>query len=90
MLTIRVRVSPNARRTELLGLSEGGAIRIKVAAQPVEGQANKALVQWLSDTLLLPKSRIEIVRGISSRDKVLNVDTPLTASELLIRLGIGR
>ena len=47
----------------------GAAVLIRLAAPPVEGAANDALVAFLSDTLNVPRRRIEIVSGEKSRDK---------------------
>lgn len=59
---------PRAPRTRVDGM-RGGAVLIRLAAPPVEGAANDALVAFLSDTLNVPRRRIEIVSGEKSRDK---------------------
>lgn len=70
-----ISVSPNAKRTEVVGLHDG-ALRVRLAAQPVEGQANAALLRWLSNELGVPLSRVEMLRGDTSRRKQVQVDQP--------------
>ncbi|MEO8298389.1 MAG: DUF167 domain-containing protein [Burkholderiales bacterium] len=67
-----VAVVPNAKRTEVVGLHDQ-ALRIRLAAPPVDGAANEALQRWLADALHLPKHRIELIRGHSGRRKRLHV-----------------
>ena len=71
-IRVSVRVQPRAKRTEVSG-AYGDAIRIRVAAPPVEGAANKALAKFLAQQLGVPRSSVRIVRGESSRSKVLEV-----------------
>lgn len=70
-----VAVQPNARRTEATGLHEG-ALRIRLAAQPVEGQANEALVQWLARELGVAKRGVRLKRGAAARHKQVEIDAP--------------
>jgi uncharacterized protein len=78
---IRVRVSPGASRTELVGRF-GRGWKARVAAQPERDRANDALCRLLSDTLGAP---VRIVAGAASRSKVVEVDE-LTADEIESRL----
>lgn len=52
---------------------EGGGHKIRLTAPPIDGAANEALVKFLSDTLSLPKSHIEIVSGHTSREKIVRI-----------------
>lgn len=61
-------VSPNAPRTEVTGWHDG-ALRLRLAAPPVEGAANDALRKWLAQQLGLPQSQVELLRGQTSRRK---------------------
>ena len=81
---IAVRVAPNAARSEVVGFV-GGVLRVKVAAPPVKGKANKELVVLLSRVLGLDKSRISIATGEASRNKVIAVDG-LSREEVMKRL----
>lgn len=81
---LRVRVQPGAKRNELLGIFEG-VLRVKLAAQPIEGKANRALIAMLGDMLHVPKSRIRVILGQVARDKVVEVDG-LDQDEVIARL----
>lgn len=61
-------VIPNARRTQLAGLHDG-ALRVRLAAPPVDGAANETLQRWLADEVGLPKSQVQLLRGASGRRK---------------------
>lgn len=71
------RVTPNARRSEILGwgADEKGrpALLIKLGAAPVDGKANTELIRFLADTLDCPKNAIQLLRGESSRVKVVEL-----------------
>ena len=67
---LRVRVKPKARRTEIVGVQEG-ALVVSLAAPPHEGQANRALLRYLSDLVHVPVSRIELAAGASGRTKLV-------------------
>lgn len=68
----RVRVRPSAPRSELLGWNTAGELRVRVAAPPVEGAANKKLVAFLAKQLSIAKSDIRIETGESSRVKTIS------------------
>jgi uncharacterized protein (TIGR00251 family) len=70
---IRVRVQPRASRTEIVG-EHDGALRIRVAAPPVEGEANAELVRFLAKRLGVAKSRMRIVAGATGRAKTVEID----------------
>lgn len=65
---IAIRVQPRARRTELAG-RHGDEIKVRVAAPPVAGRANHALVEFLADRVGVARSRVRIVSGETSRSK---------------------
>ena len=75
---LHVKVVPNARRTAADGLHDG-ALRVRLAAQPVEGQANARLLAWLADELGCAKRAVRLLRGETSRRKVVEVDLPTAA-----------
>ncbi len=82
-MKLHVKVIPNARTTEAAGWesdpTHGRLLRVRVAAPPVEGKANKALCAFLADYLHLPKSKIVLQKGDTSRIKVFVIpdETPL-------------
>jgi uncharacterized protein (TIGR00251 family) len=61
-------VMPNAKRTEVDGLHDG-SLRVRLAAPPIDGRANEALVAWLAKSLGVPKRSVDVLRGESSRRK---------------------
>ena len=69
---ITVRVIPRARRTELAG-ERHGEILVRLAAPPVDGAANEALVAFLSECLECPRRTIALVSGQTSRSKRLRI-----------------
>lgn len=70
---IEVRLRPRGHADELLGLV-GGVLQAKVSAPPVEGKANKALCRLVAKRAGVAPSRVSVVRGEKSRDKVLLVE----------------
>ena len=70
------KISPNASKNEIIYNND--EVKIKITAQPIDGKANKALTEFLSKYLKVPKTSIEIVKGQTSKDKVLffRVDKP--------------
>ncbi len=71
-LTLRLHIQPGARKTEIVGL-HGEALKIRLAAPPVDGQANAALIAFLAGELGVPKAQVELVGGASSRGKLLRI-----------------
>jgi len=70
---LAIRVTPRASRNEIVEVLSDGTVRIRLTAPPVESQANQALVKFLADVLDVPPSRIEIVAGITGRDKLVSI-----------------
>ncbi len=68
----KVRVQPRASRSEVAGES-GDALKVRLAAPPVDGAANAELVAFLAKRLRVPKSAVVIVRGDKGRDKLIEV-----------------
>ena len=71
-VTLRIRVQPRARRSEVVG-EHGGAIKLKLAAPPVDGKANEECRRFLSKLFGVSLGSIEIISGESSRDKVVRI-----------------
>lgn len=69
-LEVPLHVQPRARRSELGGV-HNGALKLKVSAPPVDDAANRAVVEFFSEMMGIPRSRIRIIAGLKSRDKVL-------------------
>ena len=83
---LHVRVQPRAKRDEVVG-ERAGAIVIRLAAPPVDGKANAALCAFIAKAAKVPRSRVKIVRGQTSRDKVVRVEG-VTREELRRALGV--
>ncbi len=66
---LQLRISPNASKNEIIKSEDG--IKIKITAQPIDGKANKALIEFLSKKFKVPKSYFEIIRGETSKDKTV-------------------
>ena len=85
--TIKVRVQPKSCRNQVDSFRDG-TLRVRVTAAPTEGQANAAVIAILAKTLGVSKSRLEIIRGYSSRDKVVSVDR-LAEQEVQRKIEVG-
>lgn len=84
-----VRLQPRASRNEIAGL-QGSSLRIRVTAPPVDGLANEALIDLLSDSLGVSRRNVCIVTGQSSRTKVVEVsEVNLKAVQRLAAEGEG-
>ena len=70
---LRIRLQPRARRDEVVG-ERAGAVVVRVTAPPVDGKANAALCAFVARAAGVPPSRVSVVRGQTSRDKVVRVD----------------
>lgn len=79
-------IQPKASKNEIIGL-HNGALKIKITAPPVDGKANAALIEFLSEILDVPKRQIEILKGETGRNKAVEV-LGLTEDELRGRLGV--
>lgn len=74
-LKVKLKISPNSSKNEII--KSETEVKIKLTAQPIEGKANKCLVEFLSKHLKIAKSNIEILRGETGREKTLlfkNID----------------
>ena len=70
---LAVRVVPRSSKNEIAGILEDGTIKIRLTASPVEGRANQALIEFLSEVLEIPRSKIEIIAGEKGREKLISV-----------------
>jgi uncharacterized protein (TIGR00251 family) len=70
---LTVRVVPRADRNAIDGVTDTGALRVRLTAPPVEGAANAALIALFSDILGIPKRDITILHGERGREKILQI-----------------
>src|SRR4051794_33278941 len=73
MADLNVRLQPRSRRDEVAG-ERGGALVVRVTAPPVDGRANAALCAFVAKATGVAPSRVSVVRGKTSRDKVVRVE----------------
>jgi uncharacterized protein (TIGR00251 family) len=75
-LVLALRVQPGAKRTEVAG-THGAALKLRLAARPIEGEANAALLRWLADSFGVPQRNVTLLRGSKSRMKTVRVAAPM-------------
>ncbi len=68
-IIINIRISPNAKKNEII--RDGEIIKIKIATQPIDGKANKTLIEFLSKNFKIPKTSIKILKGETSKEKTI-------------------
>jgi len=71
-ITFRVRVQPRVSRTEIAG-EHGGALKLRVAAPPVDGKANEECRRFLAKLFKVGARDVEIIAGAAVRDKVIRI-----------------
>ncbi len=86
-MKIALKVTPGARKNEILGWEDdypqiGRVLRVKIAAPPVEGKANKEIVTFMAKTLGIPKSAVELLHGSTGRIKLIQVPDEADLSPL--------
>ena len=86
-IVLRIHVQPGAGRSAVVG-RHGDALKIRVAAPPVEGRANEASRSLLSEALGVPESEVELISGQSSRAKRFRLNG-LDAEEAEKRLRVA-
>lgn len=87
---LTVRVTPRASRNEIVEILDDGTIKVRLSAPPVDNEANNALIEFLSDILGVPKSKLDIVAGNAGRDKlisILDMDVDTVHQRILAHLG---
>ena len=83
-ITFSIKVHPRAKKDEIAG-TVGDALKLSLAAPPVEGKANEACVRFFAEFLRVPRSSVTIAAGESSRNKVIRVQG-LTVAQVEERL----
>ena len=74
-IQLTLHVQPGARCTEVAG-THGDALRIRLAAPPVDGKANAELMRFLAKAFGVPQRHVTLVRGDSSRQKIVRIESP--------------
>ncbi|MEQ8200826.1 MAG: DUF167 domain-containing protein [Syntrophomonadaceae bacterium] len=83
---LEVKVQPRSSSNQIVG-EQNGALKIKLTAPPVDGEANSALIDFLSARLKIPRKDISLVKGDTSRHKIIEI-AGLDPDQLLARLDI--
>lgn len=83
-LTLTLHVQPGAKRTEAVGL-HGDALKIKLAAPPVEGAANAALLAFLAEVFGVPQRQVILRQGARSRRKIVEITKAVREPEGLLK-----
>ena len=74
-MILNLRVSPGAKRTSVEGRYGDDALKLRIAAPPVDGKANAEVERYLAELLNLPRSAVTVVRGAGSRDKAVKIQS---------------
>ena len=71
-ITLTLHIQPGAKRSEVAGL-HGGALKIRLAAPPIEGRANEALLKFIAESFDVALRQVELKQGGQSRHKVVEI-----------------
>lgn len=71
---ITVKIIPRSSTNKIIGETTDGILKIKLTAAPVDGEANKKLISFLSKVWDIPKSKIKITKGETSRNKIIEIE----------------
>jgi len=74
-ITLELHCQPGAKRTEVVG-AHGSALKLRIAAPPVEGRANDALIDFLATSFGVPRRNVTLLRGQTGRAKTVRVASP--------------
>ena len=82
---ITVRITPRTAKNEITEIMDDGTVKIRLTAPPVEGKANQGLIEFLAKVLNVKRDRIEIISGLTSREKIVTI-LDLSPEELQARI----
>ena len=83
VITLTLHVQPGAKRSEIAGL-HGDALKIRLAAPPIDGRANDALLKFVADLFGVPLRQVELKQGAQSRHKVVAISGSKILPEYLL------
>lgn len=83
VVTLTLHIQPGAKRTDVAGL-HGEALKIRLAAPPIEGRANEALLKFIAESFGVPVRQVELKQGGQSRHKVVAVTGSKVEPESLL------
>lgn len=73
-LLIKIKIVPNSSKNDII--IENDSVKVKITAQPIENKANKALIEFLAKSFKIAKTNIEIVKGLTSKEKTISIKVP--------------
>lgn len=80
-LVLALHVQPGAKRTEVVG-PHGDALKLRLAAPPVDGKANAELRRYLAEAFGVPLRQVTLIRGETSRQKSVRIERPALHPDL--------
>ncbi|HEY6642406.1 DUF167 family protein [Povalibacter sp.] len=86
-LILHLHVQPGASRDAVVGL-HGERLRVRITAPPVDGKANRHLIEWLAALFDVPRSRVTLLRGETGRVKTIRIDSPRTVPPEIAQLTV--
>ena len=86
--TLPVRVHPGARRNAITGVHDG-ALKVSLTTPPTDGRANQALIAFLAGELRIPRARVTLLTGATSRSKTLRI-AGFNATQLRAAIAIAK
>jgi len=85
-IRIKIKAQPRSSTNLVVG-EQDGALKIKLTAPPVDGEANSVLIRYLADSLGLPRRAIKLIKGETSRTKIVEI-SGISKEEFLNRIGL--
>lgn len=86
-MKIKIYVQPNASRSQIVGL-HADALKIKIKAPPVDGEANQEVIRFLSEFLKIPQKKISLKHGQTGRNKLVEIDVDIS-EEAAVKAKLG-
>lgn len=84
-ITLTLHVQPGAKQSAIAGL-HGDALKIRLAAPPIEGRANEALLEFIAQIFQVPQRNVSLIQGAQSRHKRVEIRASKVDPETLLRL----
>lgn len=72
-MKIKIKVLPRSSSNEVIGEMADGTLKIKLTAPPIDGKANEALIKLLAEHFSVPKNKIKLVSGLTSKNKTIEI-----------------
>lgn len=81
-MKLKVFIQPNAKNNKVIGL-HGDAIKIKIKAPPVDGEANLVLIRFISEQIGIPQKNITLLHGQTGKNKLIQIESTLSDKEII-------